>query len=87
VAQYCLTEEEARQVISQWRFHPAIDKALSQRFIKDPEYRERINEARRAIADRAPAGDVARIEEWLTQGVAGRGSPTDKLTKGAAKTL
>ncbi len=60
---YRLTEEEAREVTDTYHSHPAIDLHLSQRYISDPDYRRRIDEACADITATEADDEVRRIME------------------------
>ncbi len=64
-ALYQLTEEEAREVVETYKFQPAIDMHLAQRYISDAEYRQRIDEARQDISATEPSEDVKRVMERM----------------------
>jgi hypothetical protein len=62
-AQYCLTEDEAKDITERNRRHADIDLELSQRYMTDLSYRKRINDARQDITATEPSDDVKRLME------------------------
>lgn len=64
-ALYRLTEEEARKARDTFDNHPAIDMHLAQRYMKDTEYRARIEAARADLGATEPDQETRRVMRRL----------------------
>jgi hypothetical protein len=60
-ALYALTEEEAQEARDSHATQPEIDIAMSHRYMKDAEYRARVDERRAPITATPPNENVKRL--------------------------
>ncbi len=62
---YMLTEDEARDLLDSHTTHPQIDLTMSNRYVSDPTYRKRVNDARQDITGTEASEDVKRVMERM----------------------